>query len=191
MKNIVVIEKENLVVSLDDISVFTEVQYKSVADLVANNKDEFYELGLIVDSKKGDFKSLILDEYQASFLITLMRNNPIVKKFKVDLIKQFKSMREKLITKQNKHNLVTYKDGTKSIRKWLHEYREESGVKINELEFGRFLVAKEVIEKQSKMKQITVLKDIDMGKQTQDSVALNSNILDYINEFVSRRSIRS
>jgi len=91
MQNIVKVEKNELLVSLDDVAKFSGVQYESTQKMVRNSRKEFLELGLSLP-KESDFKSVQLDEYQASFLITLMKNTPQVKQFKLELMKQFKKL---------------------------------------------------------------------------------------------------
>jgi len=91
MKNIVQVRDDKLLVSIKDIAKFSGVEYESTQRLVRKSRDEFLELGLSIP-KESDFKSVLFDEYQASFLITLMKNTPIVKRFKLDLVKQFKTL---------------------------------------------------------------------------------------------------
>lgn len=104
MKNIVKVENNELLVSLDDIAYFSNIKYESIRRLVSKNINEFNELGLSYDLEKVDFKSTLLNEPQTTFLITLMRNNNKVTRFKLELVKQFYSMKNR-ITNENKNIL--------------------------------------------------------------------------------------
>lgn len=80
----------------------TGVEHRAVIQLIATHKKHFEELGRVTfqmlpfDTKGGIQKVKIcrLNEQQATFLITLMRNTPVVVEFKKELVKQFFEMRE-------------------------------------------------------------------------------------------------
>ncbi len=82
---------------------------KSVLDLITRNIDDFEEFGVLrfkiaavsedklkenPDSKP--LKIYYLNEPQTTLLLTFMRNNEVVKKFKIRLVKDFYKMRELL-----------------------------------------------------------------------------------------------
>ncbi|MBP3760232.1 MAG: Rha family transcriptional regulator [Ruminococcus sp.] len=80
----------------------TGVEHNSIQLLIKNYKNELEELGRVrfeiepLMTKGGIRKVKIcrLNEQQATFLITLMRNTPVVVEFKKELVKQFFEMRE-------------------------------------------------------------------------------------------------
>ncbi|KAM9867058.1 hypothetical protein ACIFOC_00380 [Leucobacter aridicollis] len=89
----------------------TEVQHKNVMDLVRTYADELAEFGPLafetrmgVPLPQGGFAKAteyaLLNEHQATLLITFMRNSPIVREFKVELVKQFYAMRQALTVSQ-------------------------------------------------------------------------------------------
>ena len=63
MKNIVHIENNDLVVSIQDVADYSKTKYESVKRLLQNNSEEFKELGLRLP-KEYDFKTLLLNEPQ-------------------------------------------------------------------------------------------------------------------------------
>ena len=106
MKNIVIIEKNELVVSLNDISLLSGNKVKSIRDLILRNEKEFQELGLRI-TKEYDLKSqseMKLNEEQTTFLMILMRNNPTIVKFKLSLVKQFMKLKD-MVCETNKLEL--------------------------------------------------------------------------------------
>ncbi len=131
MKNIVTLENREAVVSIRDISEFAGVQYKSLGDLVTKNRSLLNGFGHLGD---GDLKTLTLNEPQATFLMTMMKNTSVVKAFKYELVMQFYQMREqvceinKLAVETLEQELVkakdlkTYKDGYVSLRKFLKKH---------------------------------------------------------------------
>ena len=80
----------------------TGVEHNSIQLLIKNYKNELEEFGKVrfeieplPDSATGQkIKICRLNEQQATFLITLMRNTPVVVEFKKELVKQFFEMRE-------------------------------------------------------------------------------------------------
>lgn len=112
MKNIVKVENEELLVTVADIAKFSGNKEKSVRDLLTRNSESFKEIGLSV-VKEYDLKSqskIKLNEEQTSFLLILMRNNPTIVKFKLELVKQFYEIKNK-IAKENKSALGTIMRG--------------------------------------------------------------------------------
>jgi len=92
---LVKLDKKDPVVSLNDISQFSGVKYNSIRDSMVRNKDTFKLVDLSLP-KESDFKSVVLNEQQASLLLMFMKNTPQVKAFKIKLIKDFFHMRELL-----------------------------------------------------------------------------------------------
>ena len=83
------------------------VQHKSVIQLVRSYKSDFSEFGLVTFEMRpridglhggGDTQYAVLNEQQATFLMTLMRNSPKVISFKKSLVKAFFEARTLLQT---------------------------------------------------------------------------------------------
>lgn len=87
----------------------TNNQHESVVRLITNYINQFKELGHIRlhDLKSGNpnggrpIKIYDLNEPQATFLMTLLRNNDITVSFKLELVKEFYAMRRLLREKQS------------------------------------------------------------------------------------------
>ena len=84
---------------------------RSVSKLITDNITEFelfgkmrFEIASIKNSKNrvNEEKTYFLNEPQATLLLTFMRNNEIVKGFKIRLIKEFFKMRNLLTNSQPK-----------------------------------------------------------------------------------------
>jgi len=106
MKNIVKIENSEMVVSINDISNFSENKVKSIRDLIIRNEKEFESLGLRI-VKEYDLKSqseMKLNEEQTTFLMILMRNSPKIVEFKFNLVKQFMKLKD-MVCETNKAQL--------------------------------------------------------------------------------------
>ena len=87
-------------------------QHESVIRLIQKNADRFARWGKIYFSdlksgnKNGDLRGrpttvALLNEQQATFLVTLLRNTDVVLDFKAELVDQFYKMREILTQRQN------------------------------------------------------------------------------------------
>ena len=81
--------------------------HRSVLKLINKHSEYFNEFGELTyhlkwsdNSRKGQISVCNLNETQATFLITLFGNSPIVVKFKMELVKQFYMMRQLLLQKQ-------------------------------------------------------------------------------------------
>ncbi|VKO43702.1 phage protein [Streptococcus pneumoniae] len=79
-----------------------EVQHRTITRLVRDNKADFEELGILgfkihkLDTRGQPKKSYILNEQQATLLITYLKNTETVRQFKLNLVKAFFEMREEL-----------------------------------------------------------------------------------------------
>jgi phage regulator Rha-like protein len=83
----------------------TNSEHRAVLQLVRTHQARFEEFGLVAFEMRprpagqhggGDVTYAVLNEYQASLLLTFMRNNEAVVEFKVQLIQAFRRMREEL-----------------------------------------------------------------------------------------------
>lgn len=87
----------------------TDNQHKNVVGLVRANQGDLEDLGpLAFETRMGGAlpqggfaratEYALLNEQQATYLITLMRNSLVVRAFKLELVKQFYAMRQALAT---------------------------------------------------------------------------------------------
>jgi len=119
----------------------TNNQHETVAAIIRKYENDIADFGKIEfsDLKSGNSKGgrperiYYLNEEQATFVITLLRNSKVVVKFKKELVKQFYAIRCFLIEKQsklwsdtriaNKENRLKETD----VIKLLVEYAKEQG----------------------------------------------------------------
>lgn len=79
-----------------------DVQHHTITRLIRENKADFEELGILgfkihkLDTRGQPKKSYILNEQQATLLITYLKNTETVRQFKLNLVKAFFEMREEL-----------------------------------------------------------------------------------------------
>ena len=83
------------------ISEFSGVSHKYIKKQLAAHRKEFLMFGLLdalaTESTGGRPEEIIkLNEEQATFLMTLLKNTPTVVEFKVELVRQFYAMRKEL-----------------------------------------------------------------------------------------------
>ena len=107
MKDLVIIQDETMVTTTLAIAEGTGVEHRAVIQLVRKHIKDFQELGpcafqmrVVKRSQGGGNKGEIalLNEHQATLLITYMRNSDIVRAFKVKLVKEFYRMAGELAT---------------------------------------------------------------------------------------------
>lgn len=113
-------------------------QHHAVRELIKKYRSEIEEFGALFISNEESsggrpMEIFYLNEEQATFVITLLRNSKVVVKFKKELVKQFYSMRRFLLEKQsklwndtriaNKENRLKETD----VIKLLVEYAKEQG----------------------------------------------------------------
>lgn len=113
-------------------------QHHAVRELIKKYRGEIEEFGTLFISNEESsggrpMEVFYLNEEQATFVITLLRNSKVVVKFKKELVKQFYSMRRFLLEKQsqiwndtriaNKENRLRETD----VIKLLVEYAKKQG----------------------------------------------------------------
>lgn len=125
-------ENTELVVSINDIGEYSGVSTKAIIRAIRNNSDKFALMGLRLDSELSHLHT-VLNEPEATFLMTLLKNTPTVSEFKFNLVMQFYKMKEQVcevnklevesLTKQLEiaRDLKTYKDGYVSLRKYIKD----------------------------------------------------------------------
>ena len=80
-------------------------EHKSIKQTITDYQDELKSLGTLAFLKRKSTggrpeKYYLLNEQQATFLMTLLKNSKIVVAFKLELVKQFYQMRQILLEKQ-------------------------------------------------------------------------------------------
>ena len=130
----------------------TDNQHESIMRLINEHKTRFERWGQIYftdlksGNKNGDMrgrptKVAFLNEQQATFLITLLRNNEIVLDFKSELVDRFYKMREVLRNHQDPQWQTTrfdVKEGYKTLSavvQDLHKFAVTQGCKVSEKVF--------------------------------------------------------
>ena len=150
MNELVFLKNEQPVTTSLIVAEGTDNDHKSVIRLINEYKADFEEDWGAV--RFSDLKSTnplggrptrvaILNEPQATFLITLLRNNEIVVRFKKKLVAQFYQMREILLNRQNTQwqelrtaSKVGYKELSAAVRE-LYEWAVANGCKAPEKVF--------------------------------------------------------
>ena len=116
----------------------TNNQHESVQRRTRDYEKElssFGKLGFEIRPMPSGQKQKVyrLNEMQATFLITLLKNNEVVVKFKMELVRQFYAMRQFIFERQTKDWIVTRERGKitrkaeTDIIKRLVEYAKEQG----------------------------------------------------------------
>ena len=104
----------------------TGIKRRSVIDLIARNKEELEQFGILrfeivkINGRGRPRKIYHLNEQQATLLLTFLDNTPQVELFKVALVKQFYEMRDEL-TKRNINRAIekpVKKTLMDCIKKW-------------------------------------------------------------------------
>lgn len=145
MKALVQEKNGELKVSHTVIAENTDNKQKSIQDMIVRNLSDFQELGEVevVETKvqtAGGMqlqKTYWLNEQQYSLLMTFLRNNEVVKRFKVNMVKAFFMMKEKL-ENPNIHELSGRVGGlTRSnndLRRELDKWKKKSKRRFENLE---------------------------------------------------------
>ena len=116
-----------LVVSSIDIAAGMGVEHHAVLQLVKKYEDHFQDIrSFAFEMRMGKHGGVpisfcYLDEEQASFLITLMKNSPVVVEFKRKLTKEFFKMRKLLIRQLNLKSNAEWLEARQSGKLARHE----------------------------------------------------------------------
>ena len=134
MTNLITINETNPVVELATIIHFSENTEDSVQRLIRENEEE---LDSLIESqrinptlprgksgKQIEWSNVRLNEKQVYFVLTLLQNTANVKKFKLELIKQFFAMRDEISQIREKATREAFeKDKTLAIEALIEEKR--------------------------------------------------------------------
>lgn len=107
VQNLVELRKNDIFTNSKVIAEGTENQHKNVKELIEKYQNDIEDFGTLsvlnVESTGGRPERIYyLNEEQATFVITLLRNSKVVVQFKKELVRQFYAMRRFLIEKQSK-----------------------------------------------------------------------------------------
>lgn len=138
MYELIEVRKDDIFTNSKVIAEGTGNQHKNVKELIVKYQDDIEEFGTLsvsnVESTGGRPEQIYyLNEEQATFVITLLRNSKVVVKFKKELVRQFYAMRRFLIEKQSKlwndTRLASKENRLKEtdVIKFLVEYAKEQG----------------------------------------------------------------
>lgn len=144
MSALVIISGDQLVTTTEAISSGTKNEHASVIKLVRTYQSDLEEFGPIgFETRKGSAlpqggfakatEYAVLSEDQAALLITYMRNNSIVRRFKIELVRSFGEMRRRLASAPA---LPDFTDPIAAARAWADAKDAErlAGAKVDQLE---------------------------------------------------------
>lgn len=141
MYELVEVRKDDIFTNSKVIAEGTENQHHAVQQIIRKYEEDISDFGQVAfemravkyDRGTNQEKVYLLNEEQATFVITLLRNSKVVVKFKKELVRQFYQMRRFLIEKQSKAWIDT-RETNKANRlketdviKLLAEYAEKQG----------------------------------------------------------------
>lgn len=86
--------KDCLLVSTDTIAQYTGNEHRSVYRLISNYEDDFNQFGQVRFEIAGKTNIALLNEDQATLLITFLKNSEKVRQFKIALVKEFRVLKE-------------------------------------------------------------------------------------------------
>ncbi len=109
MKELVLLKNDEVFTTSEIIATGTGVSYRSVQKLIEKYYSDISDFGQVrseitpvkYDRGTNDKKIYLLNEEQATFLISLMKNTRIVINFKKELVKQFFQMRKIILEKHS------------------------------------------------------------------------------------------
>ena len=140
MNNLVLVKNNDTFTNSIIIANGTGNRHKNVKELIVKYQTQLKALGTLSvsngESSGGRPEQYyLLNEPQATFLITLLKNTKIVVDFKLELVKQFYAMRKFILEKQSKewqetrkNGILTRKAETSTIKQ-LVEYAKKQGSK--------------------------------------------------------------
>lgn len=138
MYELVEVRKDEIFTTSKIIADGTNNKHHSITAIIQKYESDFVEFGKVrfemepLESGQKE-KVYILNEEQATLLMTYLRNNEVVRKFKKNLVHQFYTMRRFLIEKQSKiwndTRLASKENRLKEtdVIKLLVEYAKEQG----------------------------------------------------------------
>lgn len=137
MTNLITIENQTPVVSLDTIVNFSGNTEKHIKSVVKEEFDTLLRFGSVYPFSSGqdlNYSEVRLNHKSAMYLLTLMNNSPQIKQFKIDLVDQFFNMQDELTEMKEQALMATFKE-----EKLL---AVEAAVKMNTYDGGMISVGK-------------------------------------------------
>ena len=147
MNALVKISGDQLVTTTQAVASGTENEHASVIKLVRTYQGDLEEFGPIgFETRKGSplpqggfgkaTEYAVLNEDQAALLITYMRNNAIVRRFKIELVRSFGEMRRHLASAPAVPALPDFTDPAAAARAWADAKDAErlAGARVGQLE---------------------------------------------------------
>ncbi|MCO4548829.1 prophage ps3 protein 13 [Streptococcus infantarius subsp. infantarius] len=115
-----------------------DVQHHTITRLIRENKADFEALGILgfkihkLDGRGQPKKAYILNEQQATLLITYLKNTEPVREFKKNLVSAFFEMRDELskVREQRALEKPTHKTLNEAISKWDNAPKPPHGYSI-------------------------------------------------------------
>lgn len=105
MNNLVIIKNNEIYTDSMVIANGTGYEHHTITRKIRDYEKEFLELGKVgyhnQPLESGQTQKLyLLNEMQSSYLVTLLENNAIVRRFKLEIVKEFYRMRQFILEKQ-------------------------------------------------------------------------------------------
>jgi phage regulator Rha-like protein len=143
MQDLVLIDsnKESVYTTSEIISVNTNKSHKDTLELIRKHVDDLQAVGLVTFETRarlagqhggGDVEIAILDDYAAMLLITHMRSIGVVKEFKLELVREFKRMRDFIRTELQTKKLAAEQSLTELNKQLLVQSSELQAMKSRE-----------------------------------------------------------
>lgn len=113
-----------------------QVKHESTIKLARKFKSDLEEVGLLRFEIRarlhgqhggGDTEVAVMDDYAAMLLLTHMRSNEVVRKFKLELVREFKRMRQILSEPGRKAELIAKRNTGAEMTDMLKFVRESAG----------------------------------------------------------------
>ncbi len=150
MHELVEVRQDEVFTNSKIIAEGTGNKHHAVQQLISKYEEDIKDFGVLSfemrvlkhENYKGSTREKIyfLNEEQATFVITLLRNSKVVVAFKKELVKQFYAMRKFLIEKQsklwietreaNKENRLKETDVIKKLEEYAKEQGSENHMKL-------------------------------------------------------------
>ena len=97
--------KKELYTTSEIVADRTKIERRKVKDTIRKYREELETFGLLASYQAESIggrprENYRLNEQQATFLLTLLKNTPIVVEFKKELVRQFYAMRAELVKRQ-------------------------------------------------------------------------------------------
>ncbi len=138
MYELIEVRKNNIFTNSKIIADGTGNKHHAIRELIKKYKSDIEDFGtlLILNEESTGGRPMevyLLNEEQATFVVTLLRNSKVVVKFKKELVRQFYTMRQILMEKQSKLWIDTRQTNKENrlketdVIKLLADYAKEQG----------------------------------------------------------------